>query len=257
MRRTPVDPRSIPCNPSSKPEALRKRFGRVEALRGLDLVADSGHVTALLGPNGAGKTTFVSAVATLLAPDAGELRVAGIDAVAEPRRVRRVIGLAGPSASVERAMTGRENVRWVARRFGLTGRDARTAADEVLERLGLSDAGDRLVRSYSGGMRRRLDLGASLVGRPQILLHSQRDGNERDDARSRTEHCGSLAGGAARSDRPALVQDDRGHDAAPQQVRGRGDDHDRHECPARGDAGARVCPAERDAAGRRTRAGRR
>jgi ABC-2 type transport system ATP-binding protein len=149
---------------------LRKRFGRVEALTGLDLTAESGHVTALLGPNGAGKTTFVSAVATLLEPDSGELRVAGIDAVAEPRRVRQVIGLAGQSASVEPAMTGLENLTWVARLFGLTGRAARTAAEEVLEWIGLTDDGDRLVRTYSGGMRRRLDLGASLVGRPQLLL---------------------------------------------------------------------------------------
>jgi ABC-2 type transport system ATP-binding protein len=149
---------------------LVKRFGEVHALAGVDLVAESGRVTALLGPNGAGKTTFVSAVATLLRPDAGELRVAGIDVAADPRRVRRVIGLAGQYASVEPAMTGRENVELVARLFGLGRRAARAAAGDVLDRLGLSDAGDRLVRTYSGGMRRRLDLGASLVGRPRLLL---------------------------------------------------------------------------------------
>jgi len=149
---------------------LVKRFGDVDALAGLDLVAESGRITALLGPNGAGKTTFVSAVATLLRPDAGELRVAGIDVATDPRRVRRIIGLAGQYASVEPAMTGRENVELVARLFGLGRRAARAAAGEVLDRLGLSDAGDRLVRTYSGGMRRRLDLGASLVGRPQLLL---------------------------------------------------------------------------------------
>jgi len=156
--------------PIIEAHGLTKRFGDVHALDGLDLVAESGHVTALLGPNGAGKTTFVSAVATLLRPDAGEVRVAGFDAVSEPRRVRQLIGLAGQSASIEPAMTGEENLKMVARLFGLDRRAARTAAAEVLERLGLTDAGDRLVRTYSGGMRRRLDLGASLVGRPQLLL---------------------------------------------------------------------------------------
>jgi ABC-2 type transport system ATP-binding protein len=149
---------------------LVKRFGDIDALAGLDLVAESGRITALLGPNGAGKTTFVSAVATLLRPDAGELRVAGIDVAADPQRVRRIIGLAGQYASVEPAMTGRENVELVARLFGLGRRAARAAAGDVLDRLGLSEAGDRLVRTYSGGMRRRLDLGASLVGRPRLLL---------------------------------------------------------------------------------------
>jgi ABC-2 type transport system ATP-binding protein len=149
---------------------LVKRFGDVDALAGLDLVAESGRVTALLGPKGAGKTTFVSAVATLLRLDAGELRVAGIDVAADPRRVRQIIGLAGQYASVEPAMTGRENLELVARLFGLDRRAARAAAGDVLDRLGLTDAGDRLVRTYSGGMRRRLDLGASLVGRPRLLL---------------------------------------------------------------------------------------
>jgi daunorubicin resistance ABC transporter ATP-binding subunit len=149
---------------------VRKRFGDVQALDGLDLVAESGRVTALLGPNGAGKTTFVGALATLVEPDEGELRVGGVDVVAEPRRVREVVGLGGQAASVEPAMTGRENLEWVARLFGLPKRAAATAAGEVLERMGLTDAAGRLVRTYSGGMRRRLDLGASLVGRPQLLL---------------------------------------------------------------------------------------
>src|SRR5215216_2233430 len=156
--------------PIIEASGLTKRFGEVRALDGLDLVARSGQVTALLGPNGAGKTTFVSAVATLLRPDGGEIRVAGIDVCAEPKRVRQTIGLAGQFASVEPAMTGTENVRLVARLFGLNRRAASIAAADVLERLGLADAGDRLVRDYSGGMRRRLDLGASLVGRPQLLL---------------------------------------------------------------------------------------
>lgn len=149
---------------------LRKQFGETTALDGLDLTAESGHLTALLGPNGAGKTTFISAVATLLRPDAGTLHVGGNDALAHPRLVRRVIGLAGQYASVEPAMTGRENLRMVGRLFGLNRHDASSAADSVLARLGLADDGDRLVRTYSGGMRRRLDLGASLVGSPQLLL---------------------------------------------------------------------------------------
>src|SRR3954470_17799026 len=149
---------------------LTKHYGEVRALDGLDLVAESGRVTALLGPNGAGKTTFISAVATLLRPTSGELFVAGIDAHADPKRVRKVIGLAGQYASVEPAMTGRENLELVARLFGQDRKTARRSAGEVLERLGLDDAGDRLVRTYSGGMRRRLDLGASLVGRPRLLL---------------------------------------------------------------------------------------
>jgi ABC-2 type transport system ATP-binding protein len=156
--------------PVVEARGLTKRFGDVDALTGLDLVAEPGQVTALLGPNGAGKTTFISAVATLLRPDGGELRVAGIDARAEPRRVRRLIGLAGQSASVEPAMSGRENLELVGRLFGLDRRSARSAARAVLETLDLTDAADRLVRTYSGGMRRRLDLGASLVGRPKLLL---------------------------------------------------------------------------------------
>jgi ABC-2 type transport system ATP-binding protein len=156
--------------PVVEARGLTKRFGDVEALAGLDLVAEPGGVTAVLGPNGAGKTTFVSAVATLVRPDAGELRVAGIDVARHPRQARQVIGLAGQYASVEPAMTGRENLQFVARLFGLDRRQARSAAAGVLERLGLAGAGDRLVRTYSGGMRRRLDLGASLVGRPRLLL---------------------------------------------------------------------------------------
>ena len=149
---------------------LTKHFGDVHALDGLDLTAESGRLTALLGPNGAGKTTFISAVATLLRPDTGTLRVAGIDVREHPKEVRKVIGLAGQYASVEPTMTGLENLVMVGRLFGLSSVDAKAAGHDVLERLGLADAGDRLVRDYSGGMRRRLDLGASLVGRPKLLL---------------------------------------------------------------------------------------
>ena len=156
--------------PIIEASGLTKHFGDIRALDGLDLQAESGRLTALLGPNGAGKTTFISAVATLLRPDGGTLRVAGIDVLAHPKEVRKVIGLAGQYASVEAAMTGTENLVMVGRLFGLSARDAKSGAAEVLERLGLTDAGDRLVRDYSGGMRRRLDLGASLVGRPRLLL---------------------------------------------------------------------------------------
>jgi ABC-2 type transport system ATP-binding protein len=149
---------------------LTKHYGKTRALDGLDLVADGGQVVAVLGPNGAGKTTLVRAVATLLRPDAGTLRVAGHDVRRDPAAVRRVIGLAGQFAAIEPAMTGRENLEMVARLFGRSGRDARAAAAMVLQQLGLAADGDRLARTYSGGMRRRLDLGASLVGAPRLLL---------------------------------------------------------------------------------------
>jgi len=156
--------------PIIEAHGLTKRFKSTEALTGLDLIAERGQVTAVLGPNGAGKTTFVRMIATLLRPDAGTLTVAGIDALAEPARVRRAIGFAGQSAAVEGAMSGRENLELIGRLFGHDPGQARASAQVVLERLGLTDAGDRLVRTYSGGMRRKLDVGASLVGAPELLL---------------------------------------------------------------------------------------
>jgi ABC-2 type transport system ATP-binding protein len=158
------------ASPIVEAQGLTKRFGRVEALAGLDLVAHSGQVVAVLGPNGAGKTTFVRTIATLVRPDGGSLRVDGVDVSRHPERVRRIIGLAGQYAAVEEAMTGRENLDLVARLFGHPRRAARANAGAVLEQLGLTDAAERLVRTYSGGMRRRLDLGASLVGAPRLLL---------------------------------------------------------------------------------------
>ncbi len=149
---------------------LVKRYGRVEALAGLDLTAERGQVTAILGPNGAGKTTFIRMVATLLLPDEGTLTVAGIDAIKEPDMVRRAIGLAGQSAAVEGAMSGRENLVLVGRLFGHDTRQAKASAEVVLDLLDLTESADRLVRTYSGGMRRKLDLGASLVGAPELLL---------------------------------------------------------------------------------------
>jgi ABC-2 type transport system ATP-binding protein len=149
---------------------LTKRFGKTQALGGLDLTAASGQVVALLGPNGAGKTTFIRMVATLLRPDSGELRVGGYDVRRQAAAVRQAIGLAGQLAAIEPAMTGRENLEMVARLFGQNRKTARSNASSVLDTLSLEDAGDRLVRTYSGGMRRRLDLGASLVGGPKLLL---------------------------------------------------------------------------------------
>ncbi len=151
-------------------QGLEKRFGKTVALAGLDLVAESGKVTAVLGPNGAGKTTFVRAVATLLRLDGGKLSVAGYDVRADASVVRSLIGLAGQFAAVEGAMSGRENLEMVARLYGQDRRTAKASAARVLEQLGLTGAGDRLVRTYSGGMKRRLDLGASLAGAPRLLL---------------------------------------------------------------------------------------
>jgi daunorubicin resistance ABC transporter ATP-binding subunit len=151
-------------------EGVRHSFGDVVALDGLDLQVASGTVFGLLGPNGAGKTTLVRVLATLLNPAAGRASVLGYDVVAQPLAVRRRIGLAGQFAAVDAELTGRENAEMVGRLYRLSTAEARRRADEVLERFGLSDAADRRVATYSGGMRRRLDLGASLVGRPPVLL---------------------------------------------------------------------------------------
>jgi ABC-2 type transport system ATP-binding protein len=156
--------------PLVEAEGLVKRYGKVTALDGLDLVAEPGRVLAVLGPNGAGKTTFVRTIATLIRPDAGRLEVAGHDVLREPATVRRMIGLAGQYAAVEPTMSGRENLEMVARLFGQGAAEARANGADVLEELGLAEDADRLVRTYSGGMRRKLDLGASLVGRPRLLL---------------------------------------------------------------------------------------
>jgi ABC-2 type transport system ATP-binding protein len=156
--------------PTIEAHGVVKRFGATMALDGLDLTTRPGQVTALLGPNGAGKTTFVRILATLTAPDAGSVRITGHDVARRSARVRRTIGLAGQSAAVEPAMTGRENLEMVARLYGQPRRTARASAQRLLARLRLSDAADRPVRTYSGGMRRRLDLGASLVAEPRLLL---------------------------------------------------------------------------------------
>ena len=154
-------------------EGLQKRFGEVHALAGLDLEVAEGQVLGLLGPNGAGKTTLVRILATLMRPDGGRAQVAGFDVVDEPVAVRRSIGLAGQYAAVDDALTGRENLEMIGQLSRLSRADARTRAVEILDRLSLADAGDRLVRTYSGGMRRRLDLGASVVSRPRVLLFDE------------------------------------------------------------------------------------
>jgi ABC-2 type transport system ATP-binding protein len=152
-------------------DGLVKQFnGRVRALDGLTLTVARGTVYGLLGPNGAGKTTLVRVLATLLQPDAGRARVAGIDVCQDPAGVRARIGLAGQAAAVDELLTGRENLEMVGRLYGLPRRQARRRADEILERIRLTDAADRPVKTYSGGMRRRLDLAASLAGRPEVLL---------------------------------------------------------------------------------------
>src|SRR5215472_3987984 len=148
---------------------VAKAYGKTTALAGVDIAVEKGHVMALLGPNGAGKTTFVRAVATLVAIDSGTLIVNGHDVRGAGPRVRRSIGLAGQYPAVEASMTGRENIRMIARLYGYDGPAARTKADG-LRRLGLADAGDRLARTYSGGMRRKLDLAMSLVSEPALLL---------------------------------------------------------------------------------------
>jgi ABC-2 type transport system ATP-binding protein len=149
---------------------LTVRFGKVTALDRLDLSARPGSVLAVLGPNGAGKTTFVRCIATLVRPDSGRLWVRGQDVVREAAKVRRDIGLAGQFAAVEPAMTGRENLEMTARLFGHGRIAARRAAAAVVDQLGLADVADRRSGGYSGGQRRRLDLGASLVGSPRLLL---------------------------------------------------------------------------------------
>jgi daunorubicin resistance ABC transporter ATP-binding subunit len=165
-----IHPLTVTRTPAIVAEGLRQTFGDVVALDGLDLEVEAGTVFGLLGPNGAGKTTFVRVLATLLRPTAGRASVLGHDVVAEPLAVRRRIGLAGQFAAVDEELTGRENLEMVGRLYRLSGAEARTRAGEVLERFGLVEAADRRVSTYSGGMRRRLDLGASLTGRPPVIL---------------------------------------------------------------------------------------
>jgi ABC-2 type transport system ATP-binding protein len=151
-------------------EGLTKSFGAVHALRGIDLSVPRGTVLGVLGPNGAGKTTAVRILTTLLLPDGGRALVEGYDVVREAAAVRRVIGLAGQSAAIQEELTGRENLEIIGRLYHLRWPQARSRAVELLEQFDLLDAADRAAKNYSGGMQRRLDLAASLTGRPQVLF---------------------------------------------------------------------------------------
>jgi len=151
-------------------EGLVKRFGSTEALRGVDLEVARATVLGVLGPNGAGKTTTVRILTTLLKPDGGRALIDGVDVVAEPGRARALIGLTGQYAAVDERLTGLENLELVGRLFHLRPAEARRRGGELLERFDLVDAADRVVKGYSGGMRRRLDIAMSLIGRPSVLF---------------------------------------------------------------------------------------
>ncbi|MGI5327201.1 ATP-binding cassette domain-containing protein [Actinomadura nitritigenes] len=151
-------------------EGLRKRFGDTHALDGVDVAAKRGTVLGVLGPNGAGKTTAVRVLATLLRPDAGHASVCGYDVVKDAVRVRAMIGLTGQYASVDEELTGTENLVMIARLLDFGRADAKARARELLTRFRLTDAGTRAVKTYSGGMRRRLDLAASLINRPEVIF---------------------------------------------------------------------------------------
>jgi ABC-2 type transport system ATP-binding protein len=151
-------------------EDLRKSFGKTQALEGLSFTAAEGSVMGLLGPNGAGKTTTVRVLATLLRPDSGRALVGGEDVLASPRRVRPLIGLTGQYAAVDELLTGVENLQLIGQLARLAGAEARQRAADLIEYFDLADAAKRQVKTYSGGMRRRLDLAASLIGRPRVLF---------------------------------------------------------------------------------------
>jgi ABC-2 type transport system ATP-binding protein len=160
----------VPVDSAVETSHLHKSYGDVRALRGVDLRVETGSVFGLLGPNGAGKTTAVRILTTLLSPDEGSARVAGFDVVRDAAKVRQNIGLAGQYAAVDENLTGFENLQLVGRLYHLGRAHSRDRARELLASFDLSEAGDRLVRTYSGGMRRRLDLAAALVARPPVLF---------------------------------------------------------------------------------------
>lgn len=151
-------------------EGLRKSFGSTKALDGLDLTVPEGTILGLLGPNGAGKTTAVRILTTLLIPDAGRAIVAGVDVLAQPTKARRLMGLTGQFAAVDDYLTGRENLIMFGQLYHLSRGEAKRRADELLERFDLTDAAGRLAKTYSGGMRRRLDIASSLVSQPPVLF---------------------------------------------------------------------------------------
>jgi oleandomycin transport system ATP-binding protein len=173
-------------------EGLVKRYGETRALDGVDLEVPEGRLLGVLGPNGAGKTTAVRILATLLRPDGGRATVGGFDVGKESHKVRTLIGLTGQYAAVDEALTGVENIVMIGRLLGLSRADAKRRAGELLERFDLSGAASRAAKTYSGGMRRRLDLAASLVGRPQVLFLDEPTTGL--DPRSRTELWGVVRG---------------------------------------------------------------
>jgi oleandomycin transport system ATP-binding protein len=156
-------------NTAVEVRGLVKHYGRTKALDGVDLEVRRGTVLGVLGPNGAGKTTLVRVLSTLVRPDAGTARVAGFDILTQPRQLRRAIGLTGQYASVDEKLSGRENLYMIGRLLDLSRKESRARADELLERFSLTDAARRPAMQYSGGMRRRLDLAASMIGRPAVL----------------------------------------------------------------------------------------
>ncbi|MFI6292092.1 ATP-binding cassette domain-containing protein [Nonomuraea sp. NPDC050790] len=173
-------------------EGLARRYGETTALAGVDLAVPPGRLLGVLGPNGAGKTTAVRILATLLAPDAGRASVGGYDVVRHPHQVRSLIGLTGQYAAVDEMLTGVENLLMIGRLLGLSRPEARERARRLLDRFDLAEAGGRAAKTYSGGMRRRLDLAASLVGRPQVLFLDEPTTGL--DPRSRTDLWGVVRG---------------------------------------------------------------
>ena len=171
---------------------LVKHFGKTVAVDGVSFVVPEGTVLGMLGPNGAGKTTTVRMMTTLTEPTSGTARVAGHDVVAEPAAVRRAMGLTGQAATVDELLTGRENLRLIGSLYGLSSAYIKRATDELLERFSLSDAGDRIAKTYSGGMRRRLDLAVSLIAKPPVLFLDEPTTGL--DPRSRVERWGVLRG---------------------------------------------------------------
>jgi len=182
----------VPVTNAVIAEGLVKTYGKVKALDGLDLTVPEGSVLAVLGPNGAGKTTAVRVLTTLLQPDSGRAEVAGIDVLRDPGSVRKLIGLSGQYAAVDEYLTGFENLDMVGRLYHLGRTPARDRARELLKQFDLEDAGDRPAKTYSGGMRRRLDLAAALVARPKVLFLDEPTTGL--DPRSRTDMWQVLSG---------------------------------------------------------------